>query len=214
MGVAAHLPGALMFNSISVTGFLFVLRNRKGLTVVMAATYSFKCPNGHTFDAIAKLRARCPQCGITARRDFTETSVQTPQSTTSPSSHKVVRRKDTGSGSNLDLTSTKEDQSSSTVKKVVRSVSGKSKTSTSPTKKPVIVKQGLKQSMPKTVKKPIASKPPETRIRGPVKRVAAKSGHTPTVSRKPRKGTRERKVAIQTGENERFWLKVKRQYFG
>lgn len=178
----------------------------------MAATYSFKCPNGHTFDAIAKLRARCPQCGITARRDFTETSVQTTQSTISPSSRKAAHRKDMGSGSNSDLTSTKEDQSSSTVKKVVQNVSRKSKVSTLPTKKPQIVKRGLPRTMPKTVKpKAKTTSIPEPKTRGPVRRVTAKAGHTPTVTRKPR-GSKERKVIQQTTE-EPFWHKVKRQYF-
>lgn len=30
----------------------------------------FTCPNGHAFRANAKLRARCPTCGATAKRDF------------------------------------------------------------------------------------------------------------------------------------------------
>lgn len=29
---------------------------------------SFTCSNGHTFEANAKLRARCPECGLLARR--------------------------------------------------------------------------------------------------------------------------------------------------
>lgn len=36
----------------------------------MPASFPFTCPNGHHFDAVAKLRARCPDCGETARRDF------------------------------------------------------------------------------------------------------------------------------------------------
>lgn len=31
----------------------------------------FSCPNGHSFTANAKLRARCPTCGAMARVDFT-----------------------------------------------------------------------------------------------------------------------------------------------
>jgi len=31
----------------------------------------FTCPNKHVFKANAKIRARCPQCGQMARRDFT-----------------------------------------------------------------------------------------------------------------------------------------------
>lgn len=37
----------------------------------------FACPNGHSFRANAKIRARCPKCGATARRDFKE-STETP----------------------------------------------------------------------------------------------------------------------------------------
>lgn len=31
---------------------------------------SFTCSNGHNFNANAKLRARCPECGVPAKRDF------------------------------------------------------------------------------------------------------------------------------------------------
>lgn len=34
---------------------------------------AFTCTNGHSFTANAKLRARCPQCGQLARKDFTAT---------------------------------------------------------------------------------------------------------------------------------------------
>lgn len=30
----------------------------------------FKCSNGHTFEANAKLRTRCPECGIATKRSF------------------------------------------------------------------------------------------------------------------------------------------------
>jgi len=36
---------------------------------------AFTCSNGHSFEANAKLRARCPECGVTARRDFKATIV-------------------------------------------------------------------------------------------------------------------------------------------
>lgn len=32
----------------------------------------FTCPNSHTFNANAKIRARCPTCGQMARKDFTK----------------------------------------------------------------------------------------------------------------------------------------------
>lgn len=31
---------------------------------------TFHCPNGHTFEANAKLRARCPECGAGTKRGF------------------------------------------------------------------------------------------------------------------------------------------------
>lgn len=36
----------------------------------MVLDNSFTCSNGHTFSANAKIRARCPECGVTAKRDF------------------------------------------------------------------------------------------------------------------------------------------------
>jgi hypothetical protein len=30
----------------------------------------FHCPNGHSFEANAKLRARCPECGASTKRGF------------------------------------------------------------------------------------------------------------------------------------------------
>jgi hypothetical protein len=30
----------------------------------------FKCANGHEFEANAKLRARCPECGLSTKRSF------------------------------------------------------------------------------------------------------------------------------------------------
>jgi len=202
-----------MLANISAAGFFIGYRSRKGQTVVMAATFDFTCPNGHKFSAIAKLRARCPECGITARRDFTATSARSTPSTSTVLSRKVAHRKDTVSGLSSDSTSTKEDPSSSTVKKVVRSVSRKSTVSTLPTKKPIVVKRGLPRTMPKTVKQSKATTPPKPNVtRGPVRKVAAKRGHVPQVTKKPR-GSRERKVVEQTKGNKRFWEQVKEQYF-
>jgi len=37
----------------------------------MAITLNrFKCPNGHAFEANAKLRTRCPDCGVSTKRSF------------------------------------------------------------------------------------------------------------------------------------------------
>jgi hypothetical protein len=40
---------------------------------------SFTCPNKHSFEANAKLRARCPECGVLARRDFTPKTEPDPK---------------------------------------------------------------------------------------------------------------------------------------
>lgn len=32
----------------------------------------FKCTNGHEFEANAKLRTRCPECGVSTKRSFSE----------------------------------------------------------------------------------------------------------------------------------------------
>ncbi len=36
-------------------------------------TTPFTCSNGHSFTANAKLRARCPECGVLAKKSFTPT---------------------------------------------------------------------------------------------------------------------------------------------
>lgn len=64
--------------------------------------------------------------------------------------------------------------------------------------------------MPKTVYKSTKF-PVKPEKRGPVKRVTAKRGIAPTVTRPP-KGSRERKVIQQTSE-EPFWVQAKRKYF-
>ena len=67
--------------------------------------------------------------------------------------------------------------------------------------------------MPKTVKKASITKPPEAKVRGPVKQRRAARGHVPTVSKKPRSGSRERKVIQQVEQDIPFWQKVKNEYF-
>lgn len=178
----------------------------------MATTYGFTCPQGHKFDAVAKLRARCPECGQTARRNFSIQSEPPTPPISSPSSHKVVTRKGTGNGLKSGLTSTKEtppdlkpgeknpnDSKEPTVK------------SEPSTKKPVVIRQGMKRQMPRTVKKPATVTAPKAKASGPVKRVVARVGHTPTVTRPP-KGSKERKVLAQT-EDIPYWQKVKNEFF-
>lgn len=188
----------------------------------MANTAQFTCPNKHTFTAIAKLRSRCPQCGVMSRRNFQapalpdlksdspikpQESAPKPPTTSPDSSHKVVNRKGSVSGSKPDSTSAKEKPSESGTK-----LSGESK----PKPTAQIIKQGLPRTiMPKATnptRKPLGSKAtPPAPTRGPVKRVTAKSGIAPKVT-KPPTGSRERKVVEATTE-EPFWHQVKRKYF-
>lgn len=58
----------------------------------------FKCQNGHTFEANAKLRTRCPECGISTKRSFDKvvetivSPIETPkpvESPTTPKPHKT-----------------------------------------------------------------------------------------------------------------------------
>ena len=181
----------------------------------------FTCSNGHKFTAIAKLRSRCPSCGIMTRRSFStlgtkETSSGSPskptgevpaddsRTTSQPSFRKAERRKDTASGSKNDSSSTKVSESSSRTKSTPES--------TTPKPRAQIIKQGLpKVAKPTTssTNRSVAKPPPPKK--GPVKRVTARAGHAPTVT-KPPTGSKERKVLEQTTD-EPYWKKVKRTYF-
>jgi len=48
----------------------------------------FTCSNGHSFEANAKIRARCPECGVTARRKF-ETALPKPPEIKPEPTHKA-----------------------------------------------------------------------------------------------------------------------------
>ena len=45
----------------------------------MVLSTPFTCPNGHSFTANAKLRARCPECGLATRKSFTSTPPVPPK---------------------------------------------------------------------------------------------------------------------------------------
>lgn len=173
----------------------------------------FTCPDGHKFNAIAKLRARCTECGKMSRRQFTSQnplSESVTPSTSSPSFRKAAHRKDMGSGSKPDSISTKESESKTQEPKPQEPAKpATSKESQTSNRRLQVVKRG----MPRTAKKPVsrstAIKPPEKK--GPVKQVVARRAHAPTVTRPP-KGSRERKVIEQTTD-EPFWLQAKRKFF-
>lgn len=174
----------------------------------MPITYDFTCPNGHNFQAVAKLRARCPTCGSGTRRNFSESATKLISKVISP---KVETQKDTESGSKPDLTSTKE-KLLDTRKK---SISPKSEQLSKPS--PRIIRQGM---MPRNtthgqrvgVKKTDA--PPATKTVAPTRRVTARVGSHPQVSKLPT-GSRERKTVKALAEisDQPFWLKVKKKYF-
>lgn len=180
----------------------------------MPLTSEFTCPDGHKFTAIAKIRSRCPTCGKSSRRNFQvpekpESQSVSPGNVTKPeepvkpsptispaSFSKVEKRKDTGNGSKPDSITTKVPESKSVTKPTAKS--------------PQIIKQGL---MPKPTTASVKKTAPATKpAKGPVKRVSAKSGVSPKVT-KPPVGSKERKVVEQVTDDRPFWEKVKNQYF-
>lgn len=62
----AHTDGGTCrYNYVVFTGAFSLLSED-----LMPITNTFTCPKGHTFDAVAKIRARCPECGAMVRRNF------------------------------------------------------------------------------------------------------------------------------------------------
>ena len=55
----------------------------------MVLDTAFTCPNGHSFTANAKLRARCTECGQLARRSFQQDVVKKSESQTTESEVKA-----------------------------------------------------------------------------------------------------------------------------
>lgn len=52
----------------------------------------FKCRNGHTFTANAKLRTRCPECGELTKRSFTPVKTIVEDTLPKPTDKPVVRK--------------------------------------------------------------------------------------------------------------------------
>ena len=61
----------------------------------MAVTMNqFRCTNGHSFEANAKLRTRCPECGVSTKRSFEKpTEPITPVEPPKPAEPTVVAPK-------------------------------------------------------------------------------------------------------------------------
>lgn len=54
---------------------------------------AFTCSNGHSFTANAKIRARCPECGVTARRNFVKAEAKPEAKITVPTGTGKVEAK-------------------------------------------------------------------------------------------------------------------------
>jgi hypothetical protein len=173
--VAVPRPGPYRPRQVIGSGFFIYLMPKKDLKV-MPLTYKFKCSNGHEFDAVAKLRSTCPECGkMTFRRGGSSSGTTTTQKLIAgenkidpPSTHSLQGEdkppvSDTGSKPVLSLK--KPD------------VGLKLEKSTPSAK---IVRQGR---VPPPVKKPISV----------VKKKIAPVHHIPSVTRKP-EGSRQHKV--------------------
>lgn len=173
----------------------------------MPISNSFTCPSGHTFNAVAKLRARCPDCGLMARREFSTSSSQATELKTTPtpitgprrrrpslqsSSHKVEEKTTSADGSSPATESKKDEPSKSET--VVSE-----KLTPSPSRKMATVVRRGRVATPK--KKPAIV----------ARRNARKS--PPSVHRMP-VGSKERKVVEQLeGGSKPFWVRVKEGYF-
>lgn len=174
----------------------------------MPITNDFTCPTGHKFSAVAKLRARCPDCGLMARREFTPSGTQTTSSgvhqhsRSSPNtSHKVVKRTTSESGSKPATTSKMEEQSESAKSESPASTPSVPKTPAT------VIRRGRPTEHRMATKRPIAKKP------API--VSRKKARTspPSVRRLP-SGSKERKVVeALEGGRKTFWEEVKAKYF-
>jgi hypothetical protein len=188
----------------------------------MAESNEFTCPNKHPFKAVAKLRARCPNCGLMARRNFNSpvpaptkiTTKITGRSEPSPSSSVIPRKVDKSKTSRVGLkpasTLEKEKLSSVTPRKVSKSLPE----SQPSVRKLVVVKQGRPRAeMPKKKVTPKLQAKIATPSTGVVRRKVAKVGTHPAVRKKP-VGSKERKVVEQVGGGKkRFWEEAKDKYF-
>lgn len=170
---------------------------------------SFTCPNKHTFQAIAKLRARCPTCGVMTRRDFS-TAIPIPsigQKKRLSSTAAIAKPEDTPitsvRGSKLVSTSTPVKKLES--QKVV-SKEPESQTLTKPS--PRIVRMGMKRPAPKTPVRTVTQK-----TRQVVKRKTASHGASPSIKTSLPKGSKERKVVEQLTDEGPYWQQVKRKFF-
>lgn len=123
----------------------------------------FTCTNGHNFTANAKLRAKCPECGVLVRRKFQQGTI---------------------SGSTAEEGEKTVGVSSDTVKTpvVVKSLT----TGVKRTLK--LIRKGQERKMPaRATKKAAPVVKPSAVANGLVKRRTVHRGVTPTIKRPPKK---------------------------
>lgn len=150
----------------------------------MALSTPFTCPNGHSFTANAKLRARCPECGTMARKSFG--SIKDPK----PEPHEEPE------------TDPQENPPKEPVKESKPQIKVLRQGRTREKKAPV------RMARPK--EKPVARKPVITG--GIIKKKRLVKSEIPNVRAKPH-GNREHKVAATIGKDKPYWHQVAEKYW-
>lgn len=173
----------------------------------MPISNSFTCPSGHTFNAVAKLRARCPDCGLMARREFGTSSSEAKESKITPTPSIGVKRR----RASLRNSSTKEETQTS-------SEDGSSPVIDSKTEKPSESESKDSAKLTQSPSRRMATVVRRGRVATPKKKpaiVARRNARKspPSVRRMP-EGSKERKVVEQLqGGSKPFWVRVKEDYF-
>lgn len=152
------------------------------------AVNDFTCPNGHPFKAIAKLRARCPECGVMARRSFGGSKSETPEAPKPPESR---REPETPTGHEEDNSPPEETKGDSPPPKEVK-----------------VLRRGRTREHKQVAKKAAPLKSIKTHGIVTHKKVAGRVA--PIVKGKPR-GNKEHKID-RPDSNRPFWHNVADKY--
>jgi hypothetical protein len=160
----------------------------------MPLTYHFKCSNGHEFDAVAKLRSRCPECQTMT---FRKSGLSLGTSTTSKLTHgeKEIEVPSTASSQGAEVP-TVSDIGSSLAKPLKKS----DEESRSQISKPKA--RILRQGRVPSPKKPVAV----------VKKKIAAVHTIPRVNAKP-EGSRQHKVDMPD-KRESYGMSMMHKHFG
>jgi hypothetical protein len=143
---------------------------------------SFTCSNGHSFEANAKIRARCPECGVTAKRDFKAALVKTVEP--KPEPKPLIKP-----------------EPKVTVKKPILLQQGRPRVM--PVKKPVAKKPTVKPKLLPT--KSASSGLVKT------KRITAR-GTMPTITKRPIKTAPARSIREHGSKTQPYWHGVADKY--